>query len=240
MMVNDFSADDYIGKVKGVFEQNKDEDKAVQMKKYMRNKFEFYGIQATERRKLSKKLQKIKNRPPHAQLSQVIIKLWSAEQRELQYFAMELFERYKNDFRIGDIKLMAYMIENKSWWDTVDFIAKKLVGEYFKEYPQFRDEFINKWLTSNNIWLQRTVLLFQLAYKEDTDQNLLFSNIKRLKDIDEFFIQKAIGWALREYSRTAPKRVEEFINNKELSNLSKREGMKVIKKNRKKDNKLNK
>ena len=237
MMVNDFSADDYIKKVKEVFEQNKDEDKAVQMEKYMRNKFEFYGIQAKERRELVKKLQKIKNRPPHAQLSQVIIKLWSADQRELQYFAMELFERYKNDFRIGDIKLMVYMIENKSWWDTVDFIAKKLVGEYFKEYPQFRDEFINKWLTSNNIWLQRTSLLFQLAYKEDTDETLLFSNIKRLKDIDEFFIQKAIGWSLREYSRTAPKKVEEFINNNKLSNLSKREGMKVIKKNKEKDNK---
>lgn len=230
MMVNDFSADDYIEKVKGVFEQNKDEDKAVQMKKYMRNKFEFYGIQATERRKLSKKLQKIKNRPPHAQLSQVIIKLWSAEQRELQYFAMELFERYKNDFRIGDIKLMAYMIENKSWWDTVDFIAKKLVGEYFKEYPQFRDEFINKWLTSNNIWLQRTALLFQLAYKEDTDETLLFSNIKRLKDIDEFFIQKAIGWSLREYSKIEPAVVKKFIKNHDLSSLSTREGMKVIKK----------
>ncbi len=237
MMVNDFSADDYIKKVKEVFEQNKDEDKAVQMEKYMRNKFEFYGIQAKERRELSKKLQKIKNRPPHAQLSQVIIKLWSADQRELQYFAMELFERYKNDFRIGDIKLMVYMIENKSWWDTVDFIAKKLVGEYFKEYPQFRDEFINKWLTSNNIWLQRTSLLFQLAYKEDTDETLLFSNIKRLKEIDEFFIQKAIGWSLREYSRTAPKKVEEFINNNKLSNLSSREGMKVIKKNKEKDNK---
>ncbi|HMA60294.1 MAG TPA: DNA alkylation repair protein [Halanaerobiales bacterium] len=236
-MVNDFSADDYIKKVKEVFEQNKDEDKAVQMEKYMRNKFEFYGIQAKERRELSKKLQKIKNRPPHAQLSQVIIKLWSADQRELQYFAMELFERYKNDFRIGDIKLMVYMIENKSWWDTVDFIAKKLVGEYFKEYPQFRDEFINKWLTSNNIWLQRTSLLFQLAYKKDTDETLLFSNIKRLKEIDEFFIQKAIGWSLREYSRTAPKKVEEFINNNKLSNLSSREGMKVIKKNKEKDNK---
>ena len=237
MMVNDFSADDYIKKVKEVFEQNKDEDKAVQMEKYMRNKFEFYGIQAKERREVSKKLQKIKNRPPHAQLSQVIIKLWSADQRELQYFAMELFERYKNDFRIGDIKLMVYMIENKSWWDTVDFIAKKLVGEYFKEYPQFRDEFINKWLTSNNIWLQRTSLLFQLAYKKDTDETLLFSNIKRLKEIDEFFIQKAIGWSLREYSRTAPKKVEEFINNNKLSNLSSREGMKVIKKNKEKDNK---
>jgi len=236
-MVNDFSADQYIKELKEIFASNKDEEKAVQMKKYMRNKFEFYGLQATERRQLSRELQKIKNRPPHSQLSQVIIKLWSAEQRELQYFAMELFERYKNDFRIGDIKLMAYMIENKSWWDTVDFIAKKLVGEYFKKYPQFRDEFISKWLNSNHIWLQRTTLLFQLAYKEETDQEMLLKNILKLKDIDEFFIQKAIGWALRVYSRTDPERVVEFIKSHELSNLSTREGLKVIKKNRKKVNK---
>lgn len=236
-MVNDFSTDEYIKKVKKRFKKNKDEEKAVQMKKYMRDKFEFYGIQATERRKLSKNLQEINNRPPHVQLSQVVIKLWSAEERELHYFAMELFEKYKHDFRIGDIKLMAYMIENKSWWDTVDFIAKKLVGEYFKEYPEFRDQFTNKWLKSNNIWLQRTTLLFQLGYKKETDDKLLFNNIKRLKDMDEFFIQKAIGWSLREYSRIAPQKVESFINNNKLSNLSRREGLKVIKENKKKVNK---
>ena len=236
-MVNDFSAEDYVNKVKTVFEENKDDEKAVDMKKYMRDQFEFYGIQATERRKISRGLQKVDKRPPHSKLSQVIIKLWSEDERELQYFAMELFERYKNDFRIGDIKLMAYMIENKSWWDTVDFIAKKLVGRYFQSYPEFRDEFINKWLKSNNIWLQRTTLLFQLAYKEETDQEMLFANIKKLKDIDEFFIQKAIGWSLREYSRTDPQAVKDFINTHELSNLSKREGLKVIKKSQEKKNK---
>ena len=236
-MVNDFSVDEYIDEIKSIFNDNADKDKAVQMKKYMRDQFEFFGLQAAERRKLSKELKKKGNRPPHASLSQVIIKLWSEDERELQYFAMELFERYKNDFRIGDIKLMAYMIENKSWWDTVDFIAKKLVGEYFKTYPQFRDEFIKKWLASDNMWLQRTTLLFQLAYKKETDQKLLFSNIKRLKGIDEFFIQKAIGWSLREYSRTAPNIVKDFIEKNELSNLSRREGLKLINKKKEKKNK---
>ncbi|MFW6312053.1 MAG: DNA alkylation repair protein [Nanoarchaeota archaeon] len=231
-MVNDFSVKKYIEKLEDIFEQHADEEKAVQMEQYMRNKFDFYGLQAKERRKLSRHLQKKDNRPPHSQLSQVIIKLWSKDKRELHYFAMELFERFKSDFRIGDIKLMVYMIENKSWWDTVDFISKKLVGEYFKTYPQFRDEFNNKWLKSNNIWLQRTALLFQLAYKEETDSELLFKNIKKLKEIDEFFIQKAIGWSLREYSRIAPEKVEKFIKNYELSSLSTREGLKVINKNK--------
>ena len=231
-MVNDFSVKDYIKELEDIFKQHGDKEKAVQMEKYMRNKFDFYGLHANERRKLSRHLQKIDNRPPHSQLSQVIIKLWSKNKRELHYFAMELFERYKTDFRIGDIKLMVYMVENKSWWDTVDFISKKLVGQYFKTYPQFRDEFNSKWLKSNNIWLKRTALLFQLGYKDETDSELLFINIKKLKDIDEFFIQKAIGWSLREYSRTAPKKVENFIKNNELSSLSTREGLKVIKKNK--------
>ena len=229
-MVNDFSVEDYIEKLEDVFNKHSDKDNAVQMEKYMRNKFDFYGLHAKQRRELSRHLQKLDNRPPPSQLSQVIIKLWSKDKRELHYFAMELFERFKKDFRIGDIKLMVYMIENKSWWDTVDFISKKLVGKYFKTYPQFRDEFNAKWLKSNNIWLQRTALLFQLGYKEETDSKLLFNNIKKLKDIDEFFIQKAIGWSLREYSRTAPKKVERFIENDELSSLSTREGLKVIKK----------
>jgi 3-methyladenine DNA glycosylase AlkD len=132
---------------------------------------------------------------------------------------------------------MEYIIENKSWWDTVDFIAKKLVGRYFIEYPEYRDEFIEKWLKSDNIWLQRTTILFQLAYKEETDVKLLFDIIKKLKDIDEFFIQKAIGWSLREYSRTDPDKVEKFIKENDLSNLSSKEGMRIIKKKRKEENK---
>lgn len=230
-MVNDFLVKKYIEKLEDIFKEHADNEKAAQMEKYMRNKFKFYGLQAKQRRKLSRHLQTKDNRPPHSQLSQVIIKLWTKDKRELHYFAMELFENYKKDFRIGDIKLLVYMIKNKSWWDTVDFISKKLVGEYFKIHLQFRDEFNNKWIKSNDIWLQRTALLFQLAYKKDTDPELLFNNIKKLKDIDEFFIQKAIGWSLREYSRIAPKKVENFIKNNKLSSLSTREGLKVIKKN---------
>ncbi len=233
-MVNDFPVKKYIDKLENIFEKNAVKEKADQMENYMRNKFGFYGLEAKQRRKLSNHLQKKDNRPPHSQLSQVVIKLWSKDNRELHYFAMELFERFKKDYRIGDIKLMVYMIENQSWWDTVDFISKKLVGKYFKTYPQFRAEFNNKWIQSNNIWLQRTALLFQLTYKEDTDSELLFKNINKLKDIEEFFIQKAIGWSLREYAKIAPKKVESFIKNNELSSLSTREGLKIIKKNRKK------
>jgi 3-methyladenine DNA glycosylase AlkD len=130
---------------------------------------------------------------------------------------------------------MEYMVVNNSWWDTVDITAKKIIGSYLKIYPEYKIEYVDNWIKSDNIWLQRTAILFQLGYKEETDQKLLFKIIERLKDIDEFFIQKAIGWALRAYSYKKPEVVKAYIKNNELSNLSTREGLKAIKRNEKKD-----
>ena len=109
-------------------------------------------------------------------------------------------------------------------------IAKKLVGEYFLLFPDKRDFFIQKWLQSQNIWLQRSTLLFQLGYKKSTDSHLLFDLIIRLKEIDAFFIQKAIGWSLREYSKSNPDQVMQFIKKHDLSALSRKEGMKYLRK----------
>mgnify|MGYP006307548385 FL=1 len=105
-------------------------------------------------------------------------------------------------------------------------MAKNLVDPYFKKFPEKKDKYIKKWIQSDNIWLQRSCILFQLAYKEDTDVELLFDIIIRLKDIDEFFIQKAIGWALRQYARIEPKVIKDFVKNNELSSLSEREALK--------------
>jgi 3-methyladenine DNA glycosylase AlkD len=121
------------------------------------------------------------------------------------------------------------MITNKSWWDTVDFIATKLVGTYLVLYPCERKNYVNKWINSGNIWLQRTAILFQLKYKEQTDFELLTYIIRQLNHTDEFFINKAIGWALREYSKTNPVKVKEFIDSVQLSNLSIKEGSKYLK-----------
>ncbi|MGM0379595.1 MAG: DNA alkylation repair protein [Bacillota bacterium] len=198
--------------------------------KYMRNKFEFFGTKANERRKAVNKYKSKNNRPKYENINQIIKELWEKDEREFQYFAMELLEKYSKEFEEEIIILLEYMIKNKSWWDTIDRISKKLVGKYFEKFPKNKNDIIEKWINSGNIWLQRTTILFQLAYKEDTDVDLLFNIIKRLKDIDEFFIQKAIGWALREYSKTDPKAVKKFIENNTLSNLSKREGSKFINK----------
>lgn len=234
-MSDSFNTDQYINELKNIFKKHEIPENAVQMKSYMRDKFDFYGIQATERRKISRHLMRMENRPPKSKLNKVIKKLWSEEKRELHYFAMDLMQRYQKQYKKEDIDLMEYMIKNNSWWDTVDTTAKKIIGSYLKKYPEYKIEYTNKWIESNNIWLQRTALLFQLGYKEDTDQELLFNIIERLKDIDEFFIQKAIGWALRDYSYTEPKVIKNYIKNNELSNLSTREGLKALKRMEKKN-----
>ena len=119
----------------------------------------------------------------------------------------------------------------KSWWDTVDLIAGKQIGYHLRQHPQLIDPSVGKWLNSGNLWLQRTALLFQLKYKQNTDTALLLKVIDRLKDSDEFFLQKAIGWILREYSKTDAAWVCKVVDQKELAPLSAREALKWLKNN---------
>ncbi len=211
------------------FEKNSNAKIALGQKAYMKNLFEFYGIKTTERREIQKPFLVKQYLPAKSELKAIVKTLWEKPQREYQYFSQELVFKYVNQLELKDIKLYEYMVTHKSWWDTVDFIANKLMGEYFKTYPKQRYKYVEKWLKSNNIWLQRSALLFQLKYKKDVDTNLLNSTINSLLGSKEFFINKAIGWVLREYSRTNPKWVIEFVKNTELNNLSKKEALRLIK-----------
>jgi len=222
----------YIDAVRSSLAQNSDPKKAEGMEGYMRDQFPFYGLQAAERRKTLRKYMRQDERPKFRQLKTAVKKLWQLPEREFQYFAQELVLKYEQQYTEEIIDLFEYMLTNKSWWDTVDHIAKKLVGKYFQLFPEERDPKIREWLESGNIWLQRTALLFQLGYKEETDAQLLFDLIEKLRDIDEFFIQKAIGWALREYSKLEPLAVVKFANTHQLSSLAEREALKVVKRNK--------
>lgn len=202
--------------------------KAMPMKHYMRDQFEFVGIPTPLRRKISRPFLKKDKLPPVSELGSIIREFWMLEGREFQYFGQELAMKYPKELPKEFINTFEFMIETKSWWDTIDMIAKKLVGNYMSRFQKEQNGLLEKWLSSENIWLQRTCLLFQLGYKEKTDTECLFFVIERLKHIDEFFIQKAIGWALREYSKVNPDLVREYINRTELSKLAFTEGMKVI------------
>ncbi len=218
----------YIKNLTEEFKNNTDPEKAIQMSRYMKNQFGYYGIQATHRRELSRSFIKEEGIPIKSELFETLKKLWALPQREYQYFGMELAAKFRKKPEVSDIEIFEWMILHKSWWDTVDFIASNLVGNYFQSYNQQTNKIMADWLDSGNMWLQRTSLIFQLKYKNSTNTDLLSKQINALKHSKEFFIKKAIGWALREYAKTDPHWVHQFVSQTELSPLSKREALKNL------------
>lgn len=210
------------------FISNVDTNIASQQKAYLRNQFEHFGLKTPIRRELQKPFL-VKEFLPAKSEAEVIIKaLWNKPQREFHYFAQELAFKYTKQLAKEDIALFEFMVTHKSWWDTVDFIATKLIGNYFKKFPEQRQFYVEKWLASNNIWLQRSAVIFQLKHKEEIDTALLLLSIHALLDSNEFFINKAIGWMLREYSRTNPEWVLNVVNTTKLNPLSRKEALKLL------------
>lgn len=201
---------------------------ALKQKAYMRDQFEYFGIKTTERREIQKPFLVKAFLPEKENLEQIVKELYSKPERDFHYFAQELTFKYIKQLTKQDIKLIEYLITTNSWWDTVDFIAVKLAGGYFKLFPEERNTIIQLWLDSNNIWLQRSALLFQLKYKDELDHTFLSHVINTLLGSKEFFINKAIGWVLREYSRKNPDWVLDFVSKHELSNLSKKEALRLL------------
>lgn len=196
------------------------------MQKYMKGHFSFYGINSPLRRQLLKALYVSEGKPDPQVIRNLAILLWAEEEREMQYVALDLLETIKRKLEPTDLELIETLITSKSWWDTVDLLASHLVGEWLLKYPIEKIEILQRWFDSGNMWLQRTVLIHQLNYKQQTDELLLFSYIEKLNTSKEFFIRKAIGWALRQYARTKPEAVKEFVQKTPMSPLSFREATK--------------
>mgnify|MGYP001570720907 CR=1 FL=1 len=148
----------------------------------------------------------------------------------MQYFGLELYEKYKKQLTPEDLPVFEFMILNKSWWDTVDFIAPKLVAGLFRVEPKLITRTTTRWMNSKNIWLIRSSLIFQLHYKINTNETLLAKLILQCSDHSDFFVRKAIGWSLRQYARTNPVFVKKFVklHQKQLAPLSFREALKNL------------
>ncbi|RFS22407.1 DNA alkylation repair protein [Chitinophaga silvatica] len=221
-------ATSYFDHIKHILEGAANSENAGPMKAYMRNQFEFLGTKTPERNVAFKSLISNHGLPAADSMHQLITKLWQQPEREYQYVAMSLLAKIHKQWTEKDIALFEFMIVNKSWWDTVDAIATLLVGPWFKKFPAFQPATTNKWIDSDNMWLQRAAIIFQNGYKKSTDEQLLFRYIIQCSADKEFFIQKAIGWALREYSKTNPASVKKFVSNTTLAPLSSREALKRI------------
>ena len=218
----------YVVSLKTLFEQNADPAQAGPMKKYMRDQFEYLGIKTPQNVALQKEFFEKEGFPKLSELDTVLRDLWSLPQREFQYAAGGLLGRFSQQIPAKFIKTIEYMIVTKSWWDTVDGIAGGPVGVHFQRFPEVREKYLAKWRASDNFWLRRTAILFQLNYKAETDFDLLCDIIRENLGSREFFINKAIGWSLRQYARVDPKAVTKFVKSTPLHPLSRREAMKHL------------
>ncbi|MBN2118179.1 MAG: DNA alkylation repair protein [Anaerolineales bacterium] len=218
----------YVVPLKTLFEQNANPTQAAPMKKYMRDQFEYLGIKSPQFKVLMREFIDTSGMPSIKDLDVILRELWALPQREFQYVATSLLGRSEKELPAKFIRTIAYLLVTKSWWDTVDTISGGTLGVHFQRFPEVREKYLIKWRASDNFWLRRATILFQLNYKKETDFDLLCEIIRENLDSKEFFINKAIGWSLRQYARTDPKAVKRFVNTTPLHPLSRREAMKHL------------
>lgn len=209
------------------FLNNKNEENAKGMKAYLKDNFEFLGVKTPLRKQLSKEFLKEKSKETFIDEA-LVRELWANEYREMQYIAIDYLIKQKKNLQREHIALIKDLIVTKSWWDSVDLIASHLAGELGRKYPELIEEYFLPWSESENMWLRRTAILYQLKYKENTNTDFLKQVIKVNLHQEEFFIRKAIGWSLREYSKSNQEWVREFIANNKLSKLSEKEASKYL------------
>ena len=221
--------DAYVAGLTVWFRSHDRPEKAIAMSAYMKNRYTFMGIQTPERNALLKAFLQAHGRPESEQsLEQVVKLLWAQPEREFQNGAMSFLDTRGKRTVESRIMLLESLIMEKSWWDTVDFLAGNAVGSYLTHYPEQIATYPDRWIQSDNLWLRRSALLFQLGYKQRTNEELLFRYIRACAHEKEFFIAKAIGWALRQYARINPDAVLAFVANESLQPLSKREALKRL------------
>ncbi|MBM3451780.1 MAG: DNA alkylation repair protein [Bacteroidetes bacterium] len=217
-----------VQKLESEFEKYQNDAEAGSMSRYMKNRFVFYGIKKPTRAPLQKSWFSTipKNFSPENK-RELVFELWQREQREFHYVAMDYIVKWKDtELTIEDLSFLEFLLTNHSWWDSVDNLASNFLGRYLRLFPNQRDTVINSWRKSDNMWLRRSCLIFQLRYKSATNFTMLKGLILELKNEKEFFIQKAIGWSLREYAKTNPESVRAFVEKSGLQGLAKREALK--------------
>ena len=211
-----------------VFAQNAHPEKALGMAKYMKNLFPFVGISSPERKNMVVELRK-DFKPKNAQeLKNWISLLWEMTEREYQYVGMDYLQKDVNLLEIEDIAYFEFLITTKSWWDSIDLISGNYLGKFLIKYPEIFEETVVRFSKSENMWLNRAAIVCQLGYRERTNTDLLERAIVPHLESKEFFHQKAIGWALRQYGKTNPQWVKDFVASHTLKPLSRREALRLL------------
>ena len=202
--------------------------KAVPMARYMKDRFPFLGIPQPIFAAALKSLFR-SSQFTDDELLEVAALLWAQNEREFHYAAVGLLSRHMRLLTPAVFPQLERFILEHSWWDTVDALASKVYGPLVGGHPQARAQ-MDLYATHANFWLRRVALLYQLGYREQTDQTRLWRYCLESAQEPEFFLRKAIGWALREYAKTRPDAVLEFVEvlRDVLSSLSVREALKHL------------
>jgi 3-methyladenine DNA glycosylase AlkD len=219
----------FVENIQKTLERYRNPEKAAPMAAYMKNRFPFLGLPRTELEPLIKpRLKEVKPFVDHHFLHQSVLLLWQLPEREFQYVAVSLLHTYAKQASATTLQVIEQLVTQKSWWDTVDALDS-VVGKMVWQFPEWTQT-TERYSRHENFWLRRIAILYQLSYKDKTDSERLFRYCLANAEEKEFFIRKAIGWALREYAKTNPDAVRAFLaeNKDRLSPLSAREASKYL------------
>jgi len=204
--------------------------KAASMAAYMKTDTPFYGVQKAGRLPVHREM--VRRFPPgnRADYRSAVRALWSQPHREERYLAIDYASSFPQYITVSSLPLYRRMIVDGAWWDLVDSIAIHLVGHVLMHQRASTTSKVAAWIDDPNLWLRRTSIIGQIGHKGATDTDLLFEACRRCMHEKEFFIRKAIGWALRDYAKTNPTEVRRFAvaHRTELSGLSFREATKHL------------
>ncbi len=206
-----------------------DPQRAAGMRAYMRDQFDFLGLPAPRQLALNREILAGLGRPGADDLRATALACWALPEREFQYFAQKWLRRHAKALPSGFLGTARTLLTTKSWWDTVDEIATHVVGPLVLADPALVSA-IDGWARDDNIWLVRAAILQQNRYREATDPDRLFRYCADQAGHPDFFVRKAIGWALREYAKADPDAVRAFVSSHRdtLSGLSQREALRSV------------
>ncbi|GGX24552.1 DNA alkylation repair protein [Streptomyces chartreusis] len=222
-------ADTVLARLLPAYAEAADPERAVAMRAYMKDVAPFLGLTTPVRRALTRTVLQGTARPAEADCVAVALRCWELPEREYHYFAVDYLRRHVARCSSGLLPVARHLIATVSWWDTVDLLAAHVVGGLVTADPKLTAD-MDAWIADDDMWVARTALLHQLRYKERTDTDRLFAYCLRQSGHPDFFIRKAIGWCLREYAKTDPEAVREFLARERgrFAPLSVREALKNI------------
>jgi 3-methyladenine DNA glycosylase AlkD len=208
-----------------------DASRAVHMKAYLLDQFEFLGLQAPVRRQAVKGMGQVQWQSANDLLKAADL-LWQKPQREYRYTAVDLLRQHSALLSVGDLPALQDLLLREPWWETVDGLSAVIAEVMHAAVTQKPNaaKAMDVWLKHPSHWVRRSAMLHQLGWRLDTDTTRLFGYAQQLADEKEFFIRKAIGWALRDYARWNPQAVSDFLlqHRTRLSGLTVREAAKHL------------